>query len=1077
MIPEALMADDSEKAISLAKQFSEMFDGEFYLELQHHPSLDKQMKVNAGLKELAKATSIPLIATSDIHYVKQEDKDTHEVLLAINTGKDLASDDRMSLADVDLFMHDEAFFKENFADVPEIIENTAKIAEKCNLDLKLGESILPIFEVPEGYTADTYLEKLCQDGLKERYEKVTPELQERLRYELDTINKMGFPAYFLIVADIVTWAKSQGIFCGPRGSAAGSLVAYLTKISDMDPIEYGYLFERFLNPDRISMPDIDIDFADDRRDEVIAYASQKYGADHVAGIATFGTMMGRAAVRDVGRVLGMTYGEVDEIAKLVPPPNQGRHIPLRTSIENVPELKERYQANPQMKRLLDFAVKLEGTVRHASQHACAFVICREPTITYTPVQPAQRGREGLVTQYSMKPIEEIGILKMDFLGLANWSIMKNTVRIIRRVYGIDIDVMKLPLDDKKTYDLLTAGNTTGVFQLESDGMKRYIKDLKPTNIYDIMAMVSLYRPGPMQNIPTYIARKHGKEEVQYLHPKMANSLGETFGIPIYQEQVMQGSKDLAGFTGGQADTLRKAMGKKIQALMAEMKSKFIEGCKTHSDIEAPLAEQIWKQYEDFASYGFNKSHAGCYALIAFQTAYLKAHYPAAFFAALLTSNADNLDKMAIEMAEAAKMGIEVLPPDVNESFPEFGVRKVEERECIRFGLAAIKNVGFGVAEKIVEERSSGPYTSLTDFLMRLGPTVLNKRVLEALSMTGALDSFGERNALVQSVEVMTRFIANKKKDASQIGLFSLEQTALVSEIALMDAPALERRVALEWEKTLLGIYLTGHPLKEIESILPHIATPVSKISLEMNGQNQRVGGMISELRVINTKNNEAMAFVKLQDFTGTIELVVFPRTWSEVKVFAQTDRYIVADGRVDTRDGAPKLIVSRLLELHPQEGVAQIKAALGPVPKSNGFYKKKDDAPKAAEPVQAAPARDKNSLQVAAQQEKAPANARVVLKIPQNAGRKTLEDIRFLLESHAGSVPVFIEAVRGGNVIQAKTKSLVKPSKDLVLLLQQRKVGVTIDGMSLDDNPLAPEPADEDIAIHTYVEEPDLVTA
>ncbi len=1083
MIPEAILGEDMEKAASLAKQFTEMFDGDYYLELQHHPKLSKQMKVNAALKELAAELKLPLIATSDIHYVREEDKDTQEVLLAINTGKDLSSDDRMSFADVDLFMHDEQFFKDNFADVPEVITNTAAIAEKIDLNLKLGESILPVFDVPEGFTADTYLEKLCRDGLKERYETVTPVIEERLRYELDTINKMGFPAYFLIVADIVNWSKDQGIFCGPRGSAAGSLVAYLTKISDMDPIEYGYLFERFLNPDRISMPDIDIDFADDRRDEVIAYASQKYGADHVAGIATFGTMMGRAAVRDVGRVLGMPYSEVDEIAKLVPPPNQGRHIPLKISIENVPELKERYAANPQMKRLLDFAMKLEGTVRHASQHACGFVICREPTINYAPVQPAQRGREGLVTQYSLKPIEEVGILKMDFLGLANWSIMKNTVRIIRRVYGVDIDIMKLPLDDAKTYELLAAGNTTGVFQLESDGMKRYIKELKPTNIYDIMAMVSLYRPGPMQNIPSYIARKHGREEVQLLHPKMASSLGETFGIPIYQEQVMQGSKDLAGFTGGEADTLRKAMGKKIQALMDEMKPKFVNGCKEHSGIPVEIGEQIWKQYEDFASYGFNKSHAGCYALIAYQTAYLKANYPAAFFAALLTSNADNLDKMAIEMAEAAKMGIEVLPPDINESFPEFGVRNKDDRECIRFGLAAVKTVGFGVAEKIVEERNAnGPYTSLTDFLMRLGPAVLNKRVLEALSMTGALDSFGERNALVQSVEVMTRFIANKKQDASQIGLFSIETTSLVSDIALVDAPPLERRVALEWEKALLGIYLTGHPLKEIEGILPHIATPVAQITSEMNGQNKRVGGIVSELRVINTKNNEPMAFVKLQDFSGVMELVVFPRTWAEAKVFTQSDRYIVADGRVDTRDGAPKIIVSRLVELHPQEGVATIKAALGPIPKANGFYKKRDDAksqespPSANKPSEAAAPTPAG----AAPATTVPANAKIILKIPQNAGRKTLEDIRFLLESHAGPIPVFIEAVRGGNVIQAKTKSLVKPSKDLLLLLQQRKVGVTLEGVSLDDSPATSDSEgaeDEDIAIHTYIDEPEMAVA
>ncbi|HEY1074162.1 MAG TPA: DNA polymerase III subunit alpha, partial [Patescibacteria group bacterium] len=904
MIPEAIMAGDMEKAIALTRQFVDMFEGDFYLEMQHHPSLDKQMRVNEGLKAIAKELSLPLIATSDVHYVRKEDKDTHEVLLAINTGKDLASDDRMSLADVDLFMHDEEFFKEVFPDTPEIIENTAKIAEKCDLKLTLGENIIPDFDCPEGFTPDTYLEKLCNEGLRKRYgDAITDVHTERLSFELATINKMGFASYFLIVADYVNWAKSQNIYVGPgRGSAAGSIVSYSLGITDMDPLPFGFLFERFLNPDRISMPDIDMDFADDDRDKVIGYVRQKYGEDHVAGMATFGTMMGRAAVRDVGRVLGMTYAEVDEIAKLVPPPVQGKHIPLKLSIQNVPELKQRYEADPRMKKLLDFARKLEGTVRHASQHACAFVICKEPTVYYTPVQPAQRGREGVVTQYSMKPIEEIGLLKMDFLGLSNLTIMRNAVRIIRKVYGAEIDIHNLPMDDKKTYELLSRGETTGVFQLESDGMKRYIKELKPTEFNDIIAMCALYRPGPMANIPTYIARKHGKEPVQYLHPKLANAFAKTYGIAVYQEQVMQASKDLAGFTGGEADTLRKAIGKKIPALMAEMKSKFVEGCKKHSDIDEDLADKIWKDFEEFAAYGFVLAHAGCYALIAYQTAYLKANYPAAFFAALMTSNADNLDKMSIELEEAKTMGLQVLPPDINESFPEFGVVRGEGKEYIRFGLGAIKNVGLGVAESIVEERTiNGPYTSLTNMLTRLGPSVLNKRVLEALGMTGAFDRWGERNALVQSVDTMTKFLSNGKKDTNQVGLFGAETPSLVRDIVLMDVPPAEQRIYLEWEKMLLGIYLSGHPLKAIEHIVPQIATKIATISVAQEGQNQRVAGMIMDLRAINTKTGDQMAFAKLEDPTGTLELVIFPRTWAEAKIFCQKDRYIVADGRVDTR--------------------------------------------------------------------------------------------------------------------------------------------------------------------------------
>jgi DNA polymerase-3 subunit alpha len=811
------------------------------------------------------------------------------------------------------------------------------------------------------------------------------------------------------------------------------------------------------------MPDIDMDFADDDRDKVITYVRKKYGEDHVAGMATFGTMMGRAAVRDVGRVMGLPYSDVDEIAKLVPPPVQGKHIPLKKSIENVPELKAHYEADQNMRKLLDFACKLEGTVRHASQHACAFVICKEPTTTYTPVLPAQRGREGVVTQFSMKPIEDIGLLKMDFLGLSNLTIMRNAVRIVRKVYNVNIEINKLPLDDKKTYELLSRGETTGVFQLESDGMKRYIKELKPTEFNDIIAMCALYRPGPMANIPSYIARKHGKEPVEYLHPKLANSFASTYGIAVYQEQVMQASKDLAGFTGGEADTLRKAMGKKIATLMAEMKTKFITGCKTNSDIGEVLAEKIWKQFEDFAAYGFVKAHAGCYGLIAYQTAYLKAHYPASFFAALLTSNADNLDKMAIEMTEAAKMGIQVLPPDVNESFPEFGVIKANPEseatdqkhghEYIRFGLAAIKNVGHGVAEKIVEERkNSGPFASLTDFLMRLGPNVLNKRVLESLAMTGALDRFGERNALVNSVEIMIRFIAHRKQDASQMGLFGLE-TSLVQDIALAEVPPIEKRVSLEWEKTLLGIYLSGHPLKEIEGILPAIATPISRITVGDNGSNQRIGGMVTELRSIMTKNNEAMAFVKLQDMTGAMELVIFPRTWAEARTFVQSDRYIIAEGRVDTRDGSPKLIISRMLELHPEEGVDTIRAALGPIPKANPYFTKKKQE-KEAESFTSSTSSEAISKEA----------GRLLMEIPKQVNRKTLEDIRFILESNPGPVPVYIQALRGEDLTYAKTKSLVTPTKDLLLLLQQAGVKAKVEGVQLTEST-------EDIEIETYAED------
>ncbi len=1056
MIPTAIVAGDMERAVALARQFAEMFEGDFYLELQHHPSLRDQATVNDALRDIARTLNLPLIATGDVHYVRPEDRETHEVLLAINTGKDLAADDRLTFGTVNVAMEDADYYRHAFADTPEAIANTIKVAEACSLKLKLGENILPNFRVPAGYNEDSYLERLCHDGLKKRFHEITPEITARLNYELTTIKNMGFAAYHLIVADFVTWAKDHGIYVGPgRGSAAGSLVAYATGITDIDPFPYGFLFERYLNPDRIEMPDIDMDFADDRRDEVIDYVRQKYGDDHVAGVATFGTMMGRAAVRDVGRVLGMAYSEVDAIAKLIPPPVQGRHIPLKDSVERVAELAAKYAAEPRIKRLIDFAVKLEGTVRHASQHACAFVICREPTVHYAPVQPAQRGRVGVVTQYSMKPIAELGLLKMDFLGLSNLTIMRQAMRIIRQTGQRDFDIHQVPLDDPKTYRLLARGETVGVFQLESDGMQRYIKELKPDRFEDIIAMVSLYRPGPMQNIPSFIARKHGREPVTYLHPKLEHALAETYGIPVYQEQVMQAAKDLAGFTGGEADTLRKAMGKKIAGLMAQMKVKFIAGCRKHSAIEAGLAETIFKQFEDFAAYGFNKSHAGCYALIAYQTAYLKTNYPAAFLAALLTSNNDNLDKMGVEMAEAARLGIPVLPPDVNESFPEFGVivkqtavGQSPANDYIRFGLAAIKNVGGSVANSIVAERqANGPYATLTDFLARLGPTVLNKRVLEALAMSGALDKFGERNNLVQSVEIMTRFLANGKRDASQIGLFAAESVAIVKNIALAEAPPASQRTYLEWEKQLLGIYLTGHPLKEIQPILPHIATAITQIAVRHSGEARRVGGLVTDTRVITTKGNEAMAFVKIEDGGGAIELVIFPRVWSEVKAFVAPERYVIADGRVDTRDGAPKIIVSRVMELHPQESVAAIKAALGPIPQA-----------------EARPSRKSTESRAASRAATANQDSQLRLKLPQNMGKKALEEVRHILYAHAGAVPVFVEANHGGTLTLAKTKTSVRPSRDLLQQLEQAGVEAALTGAVM------PPEVPDDIVIEDFVE-------
>ncbi|MEX0594739.1 MAG: DNA polymerase III subunit alpha, partial [Patescibacteria group bacterium] len=620
------------------KTYQEIFGKDsYYLELQHHPSIPEQQVVNQHIKDLAKKLKMPLIATNDTHYVNADDRVSHDQLVCIQTGR-LVSDTNRMLYTGDFSLKTAEEMAKAFTDVPEAIANTVKIAEMVDLEIPQGQNLLPKFPLPPNETEESLLKKWCEDGLKVRYNKITPEIRQRLDYELETVFRMGFPGYFLIVADFLRFARSKGIVVGPgRGSAAGSIMAYAAGITNVDPLKYGLLFERFLDPSRISMPDIDMDFEDVRRGEVIDYVRAKYGDDHVAGIITFGTIMARAAVRDVGRVLGAQYNHVDAIAKAVPTPIQGRHVPLEKSIKEAPELKVIYDSDPEAKQILDSAVKLEGTIRHASQHACAIVISDAPLEQYAPVQQSQGGDVHQVTQYSMDPIEKIGLLKMDFLGLSNLTTIRQCCEIIEAVHGQTVDIYNLPLDDKKTYKLLARGETTGVFQLESSGMKRYIKELQPTQFEDIVAMVALYRPGPMQWIQSFINRKNGKEKIEYLHPLAKDSMTETYGIPVYQEQVMRLSKDMCGFTGSEADTLRKAIGKKIPKLMKEMKEKFITGA-VKNGVAEKKASEIWDQLEDFAAYCFNKSHAVCYALIAYQTAYLKANIPDCFMAALMTSD-------------------------------------------------------------------------------------------------------------------------------------------------------------------------------------------------------------------------------------------------------------------------------------------------------------------------------------------------------------------------------------------------------------------------------------------------------
>ena len=914
--------DQMEQGLELAAWYKKVFgEDSYYLELQPHVDWAPQKKLNAGLKEISKKLNIPMVVTGDCHYSTEADHYPHDILLCVQTGSNIDDENRMKL-EMDLSVQPGSYFLERFKDTPEVVSNSVKIAEMCDVNIELGKILIPRFPgVPEGETEKSYLRKMVYRGAADRYtdldgdkpenlteEKVKPALDkkvlDRIEYELKVIGEMGYEGYMLIVSDLINWSKSQGIVCGPgRGSAAGSIIAYCTKITELDPIRYELLFERFLNPDRISMPDIDMDYADDRREEVINYATEKYGQERVAQIITFGVMAARNAVRDTGRVLGVPYGEVDAIAKVVPPPVQGRHIPLKVSLGDSPELKAMYNASPKNKEIIDIAIQLEGTIRNAGTHAAGVVIAPEPLVEYTPLTRASKG--GIATQYSMNPIEELGLLKFDFLGLSNLTVIKNAIRIIKKVYKKEIVITEIPIDDKKTFELLSNGDTTGVFQLESAGMKRYLRELKPDKFEDIIAMVSLYRPGPMQWIEDFINRKHRPELVTYGHPKMEAALKETYGIIVYQEQVMQIAKDLSGFTGGQADTLRKGIGKKIPEVIAKMKNEFIDGAIKTSGADKKFVEDLWKGLEDFAAYSFNKSHAACYALISVQTAYLKSHYPSAFMAALLTSDHENLDRIAIEVAECRKMGIEVLPPDINESYMEFAV--VPDTGNIRFGLGAVKNVGQGPIEKIIEARDAdGPFKSIEDFAQRVDAAVVNKKVMESLVKCGAFDAMGDRDTMLFNVDKITSYASRVQKNAlsGQIDIFgSLNLHEEIPPIS-MDKPnyKIDPRQHLIWEKELLGLYVSTHPLDDFKNYLLNKTNSLKNYTKADDGKSITIGGIITSARKIYTKNNDPMAFVQLETLNGDVELIVFPRVYAKCEEILVSDNVIEVEGKINAKD-------------------------------------------------------------------------------------------------------------------------------------------------------------------------------
>ena len=926
----ALKEDDYDRARDIAKWYKSIFGDRYYLELQDHghpksnTHWDVQAKINEGLIKLSKELDIEMVVTCDGHYLTHEYQDAHEILLCVGTGSYLSDEKRMSLKDFELHLTDPRDIIDHWGEeFPEVIRNTKKIADRCDVEIELGRILIPKYPLPDGENEHSYLLRLTYQGLLQRYngaskeeaEKLDPdeiipmlsdEVRERAKMELGVMGNMGYEGYFLIVQDFINWGKSQGIVFGPgRGSAAGSIIAYALNITDLDPLKYGLLFERFLNPDRISMPDIDVDIQDTRRDEVIEYCAKKYGEDHVSNIATFGKMFGRMAVRDVARVLEVPYAESDRLAKLVPPPNQGRHIPLSVSIKEDADLRNEYENNPTAKEVLDYAIQLEGTIRSHGVHACGVVIAPDTLVNYIPLEMAQKGV--VATQFPMGEVEELGLLKMDFLGLSNLTIINNAMRIIRKAYKKEINLSELPLDDKKTYELFQRGDTTGVFQLESAGMKRYLRGLKPTTFEDIIAMVALYRPGPMQFIDSFIRRKHGEEEITYLHPGMKNSLKNTYGILVYQEQFMQISKEWCGFTGGQADTLRKAVGKKKIDLMKKVKPEFVEGAVKVGGATKEIAETFWTQLEEFANYCFNKSHAACYGLIAYWTAYLKAHYPDAFMAALMTSDHDDTDRLAIEITECKHMGISVLSPDVNESFVEFAV--VPNENTIRFGMSAVKGVGVGAVEEVLRAREDGPFTSVEDFARRVSTGKFNRKAWESLIKSGAFDDMGDRSDLLFNLDSITSFASKLQKEAAsgQTNLFGMlggdDAASVQSTLHLQKAPVKhDDKERLMWERELLGLYISAHPLDRYETYLSEQTQPLTQLVPEYDSRMMTVGGIISTVRTIVTKSGSKMAFVGIEDKFGEGEIIVFPNLYEKVGAKLVQDAVIRVSGKNSARD-------------------------------------------------------------------------------------------------------------------------------------------------------------------------------
>jgi len=936
-LPRLILEGRLEEATTQAIWYKETFN-DFYLEIQRHP-IPELEQINKGLLSLSSKLNIPIVATNDVHYVNKEDSASQELLLCIQTNTSIYDEKRLKMAGDFFYLKSPEEMADMFADLPQALDNTQRIADMCQLELEFGRLHLPRLDLPKGKTSDDYLAELCWQGLKQRYPSPTPEIEQRLAYELEVIKQTQFADYFLVVWDLISFAKKQSILFGVRGSAAASLALYCLGITNIDPLPNKLVFERFLNIERREPPDIDLDFQDDRRDEMIAYATQKYGPDHVAQIITFGTLGARAALRDVGRALGMPYSQVDRVARLVTPrPN----ITLDQALAENKEMYDIYHEDGAVQNLVDTAKKLEGIARHASTHAAGVVISREPLTQYMPLQRATKDHEqaATMTQLSMESVARLGLLKLDFLGLANLTLLAKAREIIAENCDVSIDLQHIPLDDAATFKLLASGETSGIFQLESAGMRRYIKELKPTTFNDIAAMVALYRPGPMEHIPTFIKAKYGIESIRYPHPDVKKILEETYGVIVYQDQVLHIVQALAGYSLGQADIFRKAMGKKIPEVMKKERQNFINGAKKNG-VSAEIAAEIFALIEPFAGYAFNKAHSVSYALIAYETAYLKANYTVEYMTAFLNTYAAHSDRLTPAVAECRRLGISVLPPDVNKSQASFAIEKEDGKAAIRFSLTAIKNVGYAAIEPIILAREKGgPFKSIEDFCRRVDLRSINKKVIESLIKAGVFDCLAPRGTLLQAIDRIISLAQweQRLRESGQSSMFDLWGDTVPAPLPslnldLLDIPLKDK---LDWERELLGVYFSEHPLTSIAPKLVNATTTLcGGIDAEMVGEKVIIAGMVTSMRQLYTRDKRPFVIATIEDLDGNVEVTAWSEVYNQTKEVWQEGKILLVEGAVKLRDDRVSVNCYRVRQYQPdsEEGQEPKPAAQPSLPR------------------------------------------------------------------------------------------------------------------------------------------------